>query len=312
MISQPGVEDPEAAVRDQLGHRSRERLGPARCRRPAVIASATFDQRDPAPGAWVGLSRLAFPTGAGEQMAIRRAGTEAVAISAHGERQIPPAQDGADDVSSDTLAAAGSTLIDLIVTLDESPKPRRGSRRLHPRRRQPRTRLDDRAARHLAPDRPDPDRRRHLASRASQRLADAADDPLGDRAGAAPPRRPAARLPARPRRPRPRSGLPLRPGALPAGLGRADRVRRPRGGGRPRRPARPADADAARHRAADARRRRRTDDRPVDLRDLADQPLSRAAARPRRSRLAVRAPGPPAPSGPRRSPRSPPPRSSPR
>ena len=125
VISQPGVENPEAPFVISSGA-DPESASAQLVQTARSIASATFDQRDPAPGAWVGLSRLAFPAGTGEQVAIRHAGTEAIAISAHGERQVPPAQDGVDNVSSDTLAAAGGTLVDLIVTLDESPKPEEG------------------------------------------------------------------------------------------------------------------------------------------------------------------------------------------
>lgn len=125
VISQPGVENPEAPFVISSGT-DPESASAQLVQTARSIASATFDQRDPAPGPWLGLSRLAIPMGTGEQMAIRRAGTEAIAISAHGERQISSSQDGPEDVSSDTLAAAGGTLIDLIVTLDEGPKPEQG------------------------------------------------------------------------------------------------------------------------------------------------------------------------------------------
>ena len=161
------------SIRDRLGHRSRERLGPAHADGSRRSPPPPFGQRDPDPGPWVGLSRLAFPIGIGEQAAIRRDGTEAIAISAHGERQIPASEDEADTVSSETLGAAGSTLIDLIVTLDEGPQPDPGPNgyirigdNLVPG-------LDALAARDHAADRPAADRRRHLAARAPQRLADA-------------------------------------------------------------------------------------------------------------------------------------------
>ena len=125
VISQPGVENPEAPFVISSGT-DPESASAQLVQTARSVASATFDQRDPAPGPWLGLSRLAIPMGTGEQMAIRRAGTEAIAISAHGERQISSSQDGPEDVSSDTLAAAGGTLIDLIVTLDEGPKPEQG------------------------------------------------------------------------------------------------------------------------------------------------------------------------------------------
>ena len=87
-----------------------------------AIAAAAFGIRDPAPGAWVSLSRLAFPAGIGEQVAIDRAGTEAIAISADGERPPSTSEAGAEGVSSETLGATGTALVDLIVTLDEGPR----------------------------------------------------------------------------------------------------------------------------------------------------------------------------------------------
>ncbi|HET6830110.1 MAG TPA: hypothetical protein VFH44_02050, partial [Solirubrobacterales bacterium] len=80
-------------------------------------------QRDPAPGPWVGLSRLAYPAGFGEQVALRDAGIEAIAISAAGERRIAGGEDGPEAISSSTLTAAGGTLLELIVTLDEAGRP---------------------------------------------------------------------------------------------------------------------------------------------------------------------------------------------
>ena len=122
VISQPGVPDPEAPF--VIGSGTDPESPSAQLMQTARgIAAAAFGQRDPDPGPWVGLSRLAYPIGIGEQAAIRRDGTEAIAISAHGERQIPASEDEGDTVSSETLDAAGSTLIDLIVTLDEGPPP---------------------------------------------------------------------------------------------------------------------------------------------------------------------------------------------
>lgn len=83
-----------------------------------TIAADNFEQRDEGPGPWVGLSRLAIPAGLGEQAALRGMGVEAIAISAAGERPIPSEED--DAVSSETMARAGTTALDLILTLDEA------------------------------------------------------------------------------------------------------------------------------------------------------------------------------------------------
>ena len=121
VISQPGVPETDAPFVVSSGAdpdaASAQLVLTAR-----AIAATAFGIRDPAPGAWVSLSRLAFPIGIGEQVAISRAGTEAIAISADGERPPSPA-DAEGEVSSETLGAAGTALVDLILTLDEGPQP---------------------------------------------------------------------------------------------------------------------------------------------------------------------------------------------
>jgi hypothetical protein len=119
VISQPGVRDPRppfvigsAAGPDSA---SAELMTTAR-----EIASARFEERDPAPGPWVGLARLAFPAGFGEQVALREAGIEAIAISAAGERRIAAAEDGPEAISAPTLTAAGGTVLELVLTLDRA------------------------------------------------------------------------------------------------------------------------------------------------------------------------------------------------
>ena len=122
MISQPGVPEPKPPFVITSGS------GPDSPSAQLVqtardIATTKFDQRDPAPGPWVGLSRLAYPGGLGEQVALRRAGIEAIAISAHGERRIPAAADGPEAISSETLGASGDTMLELILTLDRTDEP---------------------------------------------------------------------------------------------------------------------------------------------------------------------------------------------
>lgn len=84
-----------------------------------LIASRSFGTRDLDPGAWAGLSRLAFPAGLGEAAALRGEEVEAIGLSAHGERLIPPEQD--QSVASETMQNAGTAALDLILTLDEAP-----------------------------------------------------------------------------------------------------------------------------------------------------------------------------------------------
>ena len=125
VISQPGVPEPQAPF--VIGSGSGADTPSAQLVQTARdIATAKFEQRDPSPGPWVGLSRLAFPAGLGEQVALRRAGIETLAISAHGERRVPSGDDVSEAISSETLAAAGGTMLDLILTLDHADAPAAG------------------------------------------------------------------------------------------------------------------------------------------------------------------------------------------
>ncbi|MEZ5155871.1 MAG: hypothetical protein R2718_07155 [Solirubrobacterales bacterium] len=119
-VTQPGVERPQAPF--VIGAGSGPESPSAQLTQTArSIAAAKFAMRDPAPGPWVGLSRLAYPAGLGEQVPLRRAGIEALAISAHGERAVP-ARD-AETISSETLDASGATMLELVLTLDEADQP---------------------------------------------------------------------------------------------------------------------------------------------------------------------------------------------
>ncbi|MFN8111619.1 MAG: hypothetical protein U0R51_00315 [Solirubrobacterales bacterium] len=121
-ISQPGVPVPEAPF--VIGSGSGPDSPSAQLVQTARdIATAKFAERDPAPGPWVGLSRLAFPGGLGEQVALRRAGIEALGISAHGERPVPAGDAGPEAISSETLDASGATMLELMLTLDHAEDP---------------------------------------------------------------------------------------------------------------------------------------------------------------------------------------------
>jgi hypothetical protein len=122
VISQPGVPEPRPPF--VIGSGSGPDSPAAELMTTArEIASARFEQRDPAPGPWVGLARLAFPAGFGEQVPLRDAGIEAIAISADGERRVAAAEDGPEAISTATLTAAGGTLLELILTLDHADRP---------------------------------------------------------------------------------------------------------------------------------------------------------------------------------------------
>lgn len=86
------------------------------------IASSALGDRDPGPGAWAGLARLAVPVGLGEQAALRANGVEAVAISPAGERAIPAREDGPGAISPGTLSLAGGAVLNLVLTLDDADR----------------------------------------------------------------------------------------------------------------------------------------------------------------------------------------------
>ena len=216
MISQPGVPDPEAPF--VIGSGTDPESPSAQLMQTARgIAAAAFGQRDPAPGPWVGLSRLAYPIGIGEQAAIRRRRHR----GDRDQRSRRAPDPGLRGRGRHGLLGDPRRRRQHVDRPDRDarrgPATGPGAERLHPHRRQPGPGLDALAARDHAADRPAADRRRHLAARAPQRLADQADDRLGGRARPAAARRAAARLPARARRPDPGPGVPLRPGLYPPG-----------------------------------------------------------------------------------------------
>lgn len=114
-LSQSGVEDPRPPFVLPWG------TGPESADAELVqtarsIASRSFGHRDPSPGSWTGLARLAFPAGLSEAAPLRGEGVEAIGLSGHGERLIPPSED--QSVSSETMQQAGTAALDLILTLD--------------------------------------------------------------------------------------------------------------------------------------------------------------------------------------------------
>lgn len=117
-LSQSGVEDPEPPFVLPWGT-GPESADAQLLQTARSITSRSFGQRDSNPGTWAGLTRLAFPAGLSEAAALRGEGIEAIGLSAHGERIIPPDED--TSVSSQTMQEAGTAALDLILTLDEAP-----------------------------------------------------------------------------------------------------------------------------------------------------------------------------------------------
>lgn len=120
VISQPGVAEAEApfVITSGTGHDS---VNVQLAETARAITSTEFGMRDEPAGPWLGLSRLAFPAGLGDQAALRDEGFEAIALSAAGERLADPAVD--DVVSAETIARAGTAALDLVLTLDEATGP---------------------------------------------------------------------------------------------------------------------------------------------------------------------------------------------
>ncbi len=122
VISQPGAKSPSPpfVVASGTGPDS---PNPQLLQTARTIAAGSFEQRDPAPGAWAGLSRLAVPIGLGEQAALRGEGVEAVALSSAGERAIEAGSADAAEASEETLQTTGTTALNLVLTLDEAEGP---------------------------------------------------------------------------------------------------------------------------------------------------------------------------------------------
>lgn len=116
-LSQSGVEDPEPPFVLPWGT-GPESVDAQLLQTARSIASRSFGERDPGPGTWTDLARLAFPAGLSEAAALRGENIEAIGLSGHGERLIPPEED--KSVSSETMQQAGTAALDLILTLDEA------------------------------------------------------------------------------------------------------------------------------------------------------------------------------------------------
>ncbi len=119
VISQPGVRGGEPPFVITSGVEP-DSPSPQLVETARAGTATQFDRRDPSPGPWEGLARLAVPAGLGEQAALQGEGLESIAISGSGERRIPPEED--DVVSSEAMAAAGAAMLDLILTLDEAER----------------------------------------------------------------------------------------------------------------------------------------------------------------------------------------------
>ena len=93
----------------------------------ASIASTQFGEKALGENAWRSFSHLAVPFGSGLATALDAQGVESVSISAAGLRDPTAEQDVVEKISGATLGRAGSTVLDLLLTLDTTErKPRSG------------------------------------------------------------------------------------------------------------------------------------------------------------------------------------------
>jgi hypothetical protein len=89
--------------------------------RTAATAIANETNRVPADESTITeLSRLAFPSGLGEQAPLIEEGIDAVRISSSGERPPDPEVDEPDDISATTLGEFGRAALSTMLALDEA------------------------------------------------------------------------------------------------------------------------------------------------------------------------------------------------
>jgi hypothetical protein len=92
-------------------------------RTAAATVSAEVGRPAGLEGSFGDLMRLALPTGLGEQAPLIELGIDAVSISSAGERPLPPAEDGPESLSEETLAQLGQAAQTIVIALDAHPGP---------------------------------------------------------------------------------------------------------------------------------------------------------------------------------------------
>ncbi len=120
-IAHPGVEEREPPF-IYAGHAGPDSIPPVLWKTAHSIASNQFDTDAAPAGAWSAYARMAFPVGVGEATALADEGIDAVGVSGSGERPPEPLDADGARISTETLLAAGTTTLDLLLTLDASDK----------------------------------------------------------------------------------------------------------------------------------------------------------------------------------------------
>jgi hypothetical protein len=120
VISQPGVKLREPPF--VFPGRSRDEATPPVLIETADdIATQQFGTDATPAGAWTEYSRLAVPFGVGLGSALADERIPAVTVSGGGERAAPAAE--SEVVAPNTMFMAGTTALDLLITLDQSDRP---------------------------------------------------------------------------------------------------------------------------------------------------------------------------------------------
>jgi hypothetical protein len=120
VISQPGVKLREPPF--VFPGRSRDETAPPVLVETADdIATQQFGTDATPAGAWSEYARLAIPFGVGLGSALADERLPAVTVSGGGERPAAPGE--AEIVAPNTMFMAGTTALDLLITLDQSDRP---------------------------------------------------------------------------------------------------------------------------------------------------------------------------------------------
>lgn len=119
VIQQPGVADRLAPF--TFPGRAGTAMVPSRLIGTAAeIATVQFGEPAYPIDGWQALSRLALPFGIGASAALADEGVDAISISGSGERPPDLERSLPEDVSSETMFMAGSTALNLLLSLDEA------------------------------------------------------------------------------------------------------------------------------------------------------------------------------------------------
>lgn len=122
VISQPGAAEPIQPF--VVASSADARSAPAQLARTAAEAvGAQVGDSSDETSAPRQLARLAIPVGIGPQARLTAAGIDSVAISAAGERPLPPSDDGTEDLSGASVDSFGRAVHATVAAIDAAPGP---------------------------------------------------------------------------------------------------------------------------------------------------------------------------------------------